>query len=165
MNQTKASSAHDAAEKHNSTTALVGKINQLVADGLALYLKTKNFHWHMNGPHFRDHHPILDDQASEILDIVDPLAERVRALGHPTVRSLGEVMRLRTVTDNDKASVTASAMLDELMQDNQTLVRSMREAHGLCDEGGDVATASLLENYIDAAEKRAWFLRETVAVS
>jgi starvation-inducible DNA-binding protein len=119
----------------------------------------------MNGPHFRDYHLMLDDQASEILDVVDPLAERVRALGYPTVRSLGEVMRLRTLADNEKPSVTASAMLDELMQDNQSLVRSMREAHGLCDEGGDVATASLLENYIDAAEKRAWFLRETLAAS
>lgn len=144
----------------NSVAILGGKINQLLADALALYLKTKNFHWHVSGPHFRDYHLMLDEQASDVLDTVDPLAERVRALGSATIRSLGQAARLRTVPDNDAEDVAADAMLAELMEDNRALAASMRQAHKLCDEFEDIATASLLEGYIDAAEKRVWFLRE-----
>lgn len=144
----------------NSVAILGGKINQLLADALALYLKTKNFHWHVSGPHFRDYHLMLDEQASDVLDTVDPLAERVRALGSATIRSLGQAARLRTVPDNDAEDVAPDAMLAELMEDNRALAASMRQAHKLCDEFEDIATASLLEGYIDAAEKRVWFLRE-----
>lgn len=144
----------------NSVATLGGKINQLLADALALYLKTKNFHWHVSGPHFRDYHLMLDEQASDVLDTVDPLAERVRALGSATIRSLGQAARLRTVPDNDAEDVAPDAMLAELMEDNRALAASMRQAHKLCDEFEDIATASLLEGYIDAAEKRVWFLRE-----
>lgn len=144
----------------NSVAILGGKINQLLADALALYLKTKNFHWHVSGPHFRDYHLMLDEQASDVLDTVDPLAERVRALGSATIRSLGQAARLRTVPDNDAEDVAPDAMLAELMEDNRALAASMRQAHKLCDEFEDIATASLLEGHIDAAEKRVWFLRE-----
>jgi starvation-inducible DNA-binding protein len=144
----------------NSIATFGGKINQVISDALSLYLKTKNFHWHVSGPHFRDYHLMLDEQASEILDTIDPLAERVRAVGSTTIRSLGQAGRLRTIADNEAEYVAPAAMLAELMNDNKALVGSMRQAHKLCDELEDVATASLLEGYIDAAEKRAWFLRE-----
>ena len=145
----------------NSVVTLAAKINQLLADALSLYLKTKNFHWHVSGPNFRDYHLMLDEQASDILDAIDPLAERVRSAGSTTIRSLGQAAQLRTIADNDADDVAPSAMLAELMQDNKALAAAMRQAHKLCDELDDVATASLLEGYIDAAEKRAWFLRET----
>jgi len=136
------------------------KINQVVADALSLYLKTKNFHWHVSGPHFRDYHLMLDEQARSVLDVVDSLAERVRATGRTTVRSLGQAARLRTIQDNEDDAVAPTAMLHELMEDNKAIAASMRQAHKLWDELEDVATASLLEEYINAAEKRAWFLRE-----
>jgi starvation-inducible DNA-binding protein len=150
----------DEPAARNSLATFAAKINQLLADALSLYLKTKNFHWHVSGPHFRDYHLMLDEQASSILDAIDPLAERVRAAGSTTIRSLGQAVRLRTIADNDADNVEPSAMLAELMKDNNALAASMRQAHKLCDELEDVATASLLEGYIDAAEKRAWFLRE-----
>lgn len=131
-----------------------------MADALTLYLKTKNFHWHVSGPHFRDYHLMLDEQASGILELIDPLAERVRSAGSATIRSLGQAARLRTIKDNDADDVEPGAMLAELMEDNNALAASMRQAHKLCDELEDLATASLLEGCIDAAEKRAWFLRE-----
>ena len=150
----------DAPAVRNSVATLAAKINQVLADALSLYVKTKNFHWHVSGPHFRDYHLMLDEQASGVLDVVDPLAERVRTLGSATIRSLGQVARLRTVTDNEAEDVAPAAMLAELMEDNKALAASMRQAHKLCDELDDLATASLLEGYIDAAEKRAWFLRQ-----
>jgi starvation-inducible DNA-binding protein len=144
----------------NSIATFAAKINQLLADALSLYLKTKNFHWHVSGPHFRDYHLMLDEQASDILDVIDPLAERVRAAGGTTIRSLGQATRLRTIGDNEADDVAPGAMLAELMEDNKAFAASMRQAHKLCDALDDLATASLLEGYIDAAEKRAWFLRE-----
>jgi starvation-inducible DNA-binding protein len=144
----------------NSIATFAAKINRLLADALSLYLKTKNFHWHVSGPHFRDYHLMLDEQASEIFGLNDPLAERVRAVGSTTLRSLEQAARLRTIAGNEADCVAAEAMLVELMEDNNALATSMRQAHNLCDELDDVATASLLEGYIDAAEKRAWFLRE-----
>lgn len=134
----------------------------LLADIFALYLKTKNFHWHMSGPHFRDYHRLLDHQGAEIIAMTDPLAERVRALGAGTIRSIGDISRRQRVQDNDADFVHPLEMLAELREDNATLVGSMRSMHDLCDEHRDVATASLLENWIDEGEKRVWFLFETM---
>ncbi|MBA1138639.1 Dps family protein [Mesorhizobium neociceri] len=134
----------------------------LLADIFALYLKTKNFHWHMSGPHFRGYHLLLDDQSAEILAMTDPLAERARALGAGTIRSIGDISRRQRLQDNDADFVHPHEMLAELREDNATLVASMRTMHELCDEYGDVATASLLENWIDEGEKRVWFLFETL---
>jgi len=144
----------------NAMKDLEGALNALLADGFALYLKTKNFHWHMSGPHFRDYHLLLDEQSDQIFAITDPIAERVRKLGGTTLRSIGHIARLQRLKDNDAGYVTPLDMLAELREDNQTLARSMREVHGVCDEHGDVATASLLEVWIDEAERRAWFLFE-----
>ena len=139
---------------------IAGALNALLADTFALYFKTKNFHWHMSGPHFRDYHLLLDEQADQLYATTDPIAERVRKLGEVTLHSIGEIARLSRVLDNDAAYVEALDMLAELRDDNQTMAARMREAHGLCDEHGDVATASLLEVWIDEAERRTWFLFE-----
>ena len=136
-------------------------LNTLLADAFALYLKTKNFHWHVSGPHFRDYHLMFDDQASAIFAMVDPIAERVRKLGGTTLRSVAQVTRLQRIADNEADYVTPLDMLAELREDNARLADRMRELHGVCDEHGDVATASLLENWIDEAEQRAWFLFES----
>ncbi len=136
-------------------------LDLLLADLFALYVKTKGFHWHVSGPHFRDHHLLLDEQAQQVFAAIDPLAERVRALGSTTLRSIGHVARLQRVRDHDAEGTPAAAMLAELRLDNERLAAHLREAHELCDERGDVATASLLETWIDEAERRAWFLRET----
>jgi len=144
----------------NAVKDIAGAINALVADTFALYLKTKNFHWHMSGPHFRDYHLLLDEQSEQIFAITDPLAERVRKLGGTTIRSIGDISRQQRLADNDAAYVDPQDMLAELREDNQRLVAAMREAHDLCDEHNDVATTSLLEVYIDEAERRAWFLYE-----
>ena len=136
-------------------------LNMLLADVFTLYLKTKNFHWHMSGPHFRDYHLLLDEQAAQLFTITDPIAERVRKVGGTTLHSIGHINRLQRILDNDAYFVTAADMLAELGDDNEELITQMREAHGLCDEQGDVATMSLLENWIDEAEGRAWFLLET----
>ncbi|HZT17779.1 MAG TPA: DNA starvation/stationary phase protection protein, partial [Dongiaceae bacterium] len=125
-----------------------------------LYIKTKNFHWHVSGPHFRDYHLLLDDQATQILAATDPIAERARKLGGTTIRSIGQIGRQQRVLDNDADYVTPLDMLAELRDDNLQLAAHMRETHELCDEHGDVATASLLENWIDEAEERTWFLYE-----
>ena len=135
-------------------------LNTLLADAFALYLKTKNFHWHVSGRHFRDYHLMLDEQADAIFATTDPIAERVRKLGGTTLRSIGQISRLQRVADNDAGHVTASDMLAELREDNQQLAVRMREAHRICDEHGDVATASLIEVWIDEAERRVWFLYE-----
>jgi starvation-inducible DNA-binding protein len=144
----------------SATRDISGALNILLADMFALYMKTKNFHWHMSGPHFRDYHLLLDEQGDQIFATTDPIAERVRKLGHRTVRSIGEIGRLKRIADNDAEFVTPQDMLAELREDNKTLVASMRETHGVCDEFGDVATASLIEVWIDEAERRTWFLYE-----
>jgi starvation-inducible DNA-binding protein len=132
----------------------------LLSDVFALYLKTKNFHWHMSGPHFRDYHLMLDDQADQIFSMTDAIAERARKLGATTIRSIGQISRCQRVVDNDADYVKPLDMIAELRDDNATLTQTMRELHSLCDEAGDVATASLLENWIDESEKRTWFLFE-----
>src|SRR6476661_1455752 len=137
-----------------------GALNALLADVFALYFKTKNFHWHMSGPHFRDYHLLLDEHADQIFATTDAIAERVRKLGGMTLRSVGHVGRLQRILDNDGEFVAADDMLAELRDDNKQLAASLRETHGLCDEHGDVATASLLEVWIDEAERRTWFLFE-----
>jgi starvation-inducible DNA-binding protein len=139
---------------------LAGALNALAADFFALYVKTKNYHWHVSGPHFRDYHLLLDEQADQIFATTDPIAERVRKIGGTTLRSIGHIGRLSRVLDNDADYVTPLDMLAELREDNTQLVRRMRETHALCDDKGDVATASLLEVWIDEAERRAWFLFE-----
>ena len=135
-------------------------LNGLLADTFALYLKTKNFHWHVSGPHFRDYHLLFDEQATEIFATIDELAERVRKLGGTTLRSIGDISRNQTLKDNNDDFVPPLEMLRELMNDNKATIASMRKIHELCDKHDDVATASLLENFIDAAEKRNWFLFE-----
>jgi starvation-inducible DNA-binding protein len=132
----------------------------LLSDVFALYLKTKNFHWHMSGPHFRDYHLMLDDQGDQIFSMTDAIAERARKLGGTTVRSIGQISRCQRIVDNDAEYVNPLDMIAELRVDNATLTQNMREVHSLCDEAGDVATASLLENWIDESEKRIWFLFE-----
>jgi starvation-inducible DNA-binding protein len=132
----------------------------LLSDVFALYLKTKNFHWHMSGPHFRDYHLLLDDQSSQIFSMTDAIAERARKLGGATVRSIGQISRFQRIVDNDAEDVKPLEMIAELRADNAALTQNMREVHTLCDGAGDVATASLLENWIDEAEKRTWFLFE-----
>jgi starvation-inducible DNA-binding protein len=135
-------------------------LTALLADVFALYVKTKNFHWHMSGPHFRDYHLLLDDQGDQIFAMTDPVAERVRKIGGSTLRSVGQIARVKRILDNDAEYVTPLDMISELRDDNAQLTRSMREVHSLCDEAGDVATASLLENWIDETERRTWFLFE-----
>jgi starvation-inducible DNA-binding protein len=143
-----------------ATKDISAALNLLLADLFALYLKTKNFHWHVSGPHFRDYHLLLDEQADQIYATTDPVAERVRKLGGATLRSIGQISRLQRVKDNDADYVTPTDMLAELREDNQQLVSRMRQTHNVCDEHGDVATASLIEVWIDEAERRAWFLYE-----
>ncbi len=144
-----------------ATRDISGALNALLADIFALYLKTKNFHWHMSGPHFRDDHLLLDEQADQIFAMTDVVAERVRKIGHVTLHSMGEISRLQRVLDNDAVFVTPQDMLAELREDNGTLARRMREAHAMIEAGGDVAASSILEVYIDEAERRAWFLYES----
>jgi starvation-inducible DNA-binding protein len=140
---------------------IVGGLNALLADAFALYIKTKNFHWHVSGPHFRDYHLLLDDQADQIFAMTDDIAERVRKIGGVTIRSIGHIARLQRLSDNDAEYVDPLDMLAELREDNRAVLASMREVHELCDEEHDVATASLLENWIDETERRIWFLFET----
>ena len=140
-------------------------LNTLLADAFALYLKTKNFHWHVSGPHFRDYHLMLDEHGDQIFATTDDIAERVRKIGGTTLRSIGHIGRLKHIEDNDADFVTPQDMLAELRDDNRQLTTYMREVHDLCDEHGDVATASLLENWIDEAERRTWFLYEATRVT
>ncbi|HVZ28163.1 MAG TPA: DNA starvation/stationary phase protection protein [Rhizomicrobium sp.] len=144
----------------NAIPEIAEALNGLVADSYALYTKTKNFHWHVSGPHFRDYHLLFDEQATEIFASVDELAERVRKLGAKTIHSIGEIARLSTIKDNNKDFVAPGDMLSELMSDNKQVIRRMRAAHEIADKHDDVATASILENFIDQAEKRNWFLYE-----
>jgi starvation-inducible DNA-binding protein len=140
---------------------ITGALNALLADVFTLYLKTKNFHWHMSGPHFRDYHLLLDDHGDQIFAMTDDIAERVRKIGGTTIRSIGNIARLQRIPDNDAEYVTPKDMLSELREDEKALVSSMRSVHTVCDEAGDVATASLLENWIDQGERRIWFLYES----
>jgi starvation-inducible DNA-binding protein len=140
--------------------AISEALNGLLADSFALFLKTKNFHWHVSGPHFRDYHLLLDEQAADILGATDDMAERVRKIGGTTLRSIGHVAKLQSLEDNDADFVPPAMMLNELMNDNKKVAAAMRKAHDVADEHEDVATASLIENWIDQAEKRTWFLFE-----
>ncbi|MBX3146509.1 MAG: DNA starvation/stationary phase protection protein [Gemmatimonadales bacterium] len=143
-----------------ATRDISGALNRLLADIFALYVKVKNYHWHMSGPSFRDYHELLDEHAAELLAIIDPMAERVRKLGGDTLKSVGQIARMQRILDNDADYVAPHEMLAELCEDNRALTARMREAHDICDEYGDLAGASLLENWIDEAEKRVWFLFE-----
>jgi starvation-inducible DNA-binding protein len=148
----------DLEDKDTKDVAAV--LNGLLADVFALYLKTKNFHWHMSGPHFRDYHLLLDQQGEQIFAMTDALAERVRKIGRPTLRSISDITRHQRVLDNNAEYVDPADMIAELRDDNQQMAKRMREAHGICDEAEDIATASLLENWIDETERRNWFLFE-----
>jgi starvation-inducible DNA-binding protein len=144
-----------------ATKDITAAMNAILADVFALYLKTKNFHWHMSGPHFRDYHLLLDEQADQLFAMTDPIAERVRKIGGLTLRSIGQISRTQRVADNDAEYVEPLDMIAELADDNKTLAARLREAHNVCDEHRDVATASLIEVWIDETERRAWFLFET----
>lgn len=146
--------------KSNAVRDVSAGLNQLLADTFALYLKTKNFHWHVSGVHFRDFHLLFDEHADQIFAMTDDIAERVRKIGGTTLRSIGNIARLQRVEDNDADFVTPSDMVAELREDNKNMVARMRELHDLCDEHRDVATASLIENWIDETERRLWFLYE-----
>jgi len=146
----------------DATRDISAGLNLLLADMFALYLKTKNFHWHMSGAHFRDYHLLLDEQADQIFATTDTIAERVRKIGGATLRSIGHIARLQRVLDNDAQYVTPLDMLAELRDDNEQLAARLRQVHGMCDEYGDVASASLIEIWIDEAERRVWFLFETI---
>ncbi len=148
----------DLGEK--ATKDISAALNLLLADVYALYIKTKNFHWHMSGPHFRDFHTLLDEQSEKIIAMTDVLAERVRKVGGTTLRSIGQISRLQRISDNDADFVTPEDMLAELAQDNRAILNSMRVTHELCQEYRDIASASLIDRWIDEGEKRAWFLYE-----
>ena len=145
----------------NASHSIAASMNAVLADVFALYIKTKNFHWHMSGSHFRDYHLLLDEQSDQLFDMTDPMAERIRATGGTTLRSIGHIAKLQRVRDNDADYVEPLDMLAELREDNVTLIGRLREVHEVVDEHRDIATASLIENWIDEAERRAWFLFET----
>jgi starvation-inducible DNA-binding protein len=142
--------------------AIEGELRQLLADVFALYVKTKNFHWHMSGPHFRDYHLLLDEQSEQIFAMTDDIAERARNIGGTTIRSIGDITRHQRIQDNNDEFVSTQQMLTELCADNQQLTRALRAAHDVCEEYKDVATASLIETWIDETERRTWFLFEAV---
>jgi starvation-inducible DNA-binding protein len=144
----------------NGVAAIADAINSLVCDAFTLYVKTKNFHWHMSGPHFRDYHLLLDEQAEQIFATIDPLAERVRKLGATTVKSVAQIGKQTRIQESEAGYVAPLEMLRELVADNRSMAAAMREAHGLCDDNDDIATASLLEEFVDQTERRTWFLFE-----
>jgi starvation-inducible DNA-binding protein len=144
----------------SATKDIAGAMNAILADVFALYLKTKNFHWHMSGPHFRDYHLLLDEHGDQLFAMTDPIAERVRKLGGLTIKSIGQIAHMQRMLDNDADYVDPADMIAELAEDNQTLAARLREAHNVCDEHRDVATASLIEVWIDETERRTWFLSE-----
>jgi len=146
--------------KAEATKNIAGAMNAILADVFALYLKTKNFHWHMSGPHFRDYHLLLDEQGEQLFAMTDPIAERIRKLGGTTLRSVGDIVRLKRVSDNDATYVEPEDMLAELLEDSKTLAARLRQAHSVCEEYEDIATASLIEVWIDETERRTWFLFE-----
>jgi starvation-inducible DNA-binding protein len=143
-----------------SVKEISAALTVLLADVFALYVKTKNFHWHMSGPHFRDYHLLLDDHGDQLFKMTDDIAERARKIGGNTLRSIGQIARIKRIADNDADYVTSQDMLSELWEDNKSLVLSMRSLHNLCDDAGDVATTSVLENWIDESQRRSWFLYE-----
>ncbi|MDR6788864.1 starvation-inducible DNA-binding protein [Sphingomonas sp. BE138] len=144
----------------NDTRTVADALNAALADSYALYLKTKNFHWHVSGPHFRDYHLLLDDQATQILGVTDAIAERVRKTGNTTLRSIGDISRRQSIKDNDRDFVPAAEMLAELRDDNLTLVERFREVKQASEEAGDNATSGIVDDWTDQAEERAWFLFE-----
>jgi starvation-inducible DNA-binding protein len=144
----------------SATQDIAGSMNAILADVFALYLKTKNFHWHLSGPHFRDYHLMFDEQGDQIFAMTDPIAERVRKIGGTTLTSIGHISRLQRILDNDAVYVEPEDMLAELCEDNKMLTARLREAHNVCDEHRDIATASLIEVWIDETERRTWFLFE-----
>jgi|SRR5437879_6440661 len=158
MNDAALATPTDLQSRNTATVA--DALNAILADTFAIYVKTKNFHWHMSGPHFRDYHLLLDDQATQILGVTDEIAERVRKIGNTTLRSIGDISRRQRIRDNDKAFVPAAEMLAELRQDNLALVAALREAKGIVDEARDNATSGILDGWTDQAEERAWFLFE-----
>ncbi len=143
-----------------ATLDITGALNSILADVFALYLKTKNFHWHLSGPHFRDYHLLFDEQAEQIFDMTDPIAERVRKIGGLTIKSIGQISQLQRVLDNNANYVEPDDMLAELCEDNKSLLTRLRETHNVCDEHHDIASASLIETWIDETERRIWFLFE-----
>jgi starvation-inducible DNA-binding protein len=143
-----------------ATEVISAELNKLVADVFALYVKTKNFHWHVSGPHFRDYHLLFDEQGEQIFAMTDDLAERVRKIGGTTLRSIGQIAKLQRIVDNDESFVAPHDMLHQLMMDNKALAAAMRQAHEVAEKHGDVATTSLLETFIDETERRTWFLFE-----
>lgn len=145
----------------DATRDISAALSALLADVFALYLKTKNFHWHMSGPHFRDYHLLLDEQGDQIFAMTDPMAERARKIGGTTLRSIGQIAKLQRIPDNDADYVDPQDMLAELADDNLKLAAEIRAVHDVCDEYGDIATASLLENWLDETERRTWFLFES----
>jgi len=147
--------------KGNAARDIAAALNAILADVFALYLKTKNFHWHVSGPHFRDYHLMLDEQADQLFAMTDAVAERVRKVGGRTLTSIGHIARTQRIRDNDAEYVEPSDMLAELSEDNRSFIMSLQQAHNVCDEHGDVATTSLIEVWTDEAERRAWFLFET----
>jgi len=146
--------------KAAATRDVSAALNAILADVFALYIKTKNFHWHMSGPHFRDYHLLLDEQGDQLFAMTDPIAERVRKLGGITIRSIGQIARTQRISDNDAEYVEPADMLAELGDDNRTLASRLRQAHNVCEEHGDVATTSLIEIWLDETERRSWFLFE-----
>ncbi len=146
--------------KSGATQDISGAMNAILADVFALYLKTKNFHWHLSGPHFRDYHLLLDEQGDQLFAMTDPISERIRKIGGTTLRSIGHIARLQRVLDNDAEYVEPEHMLAELREDNMALTARLREAHGVCDDHNDVATTSLIEVWIDETERHTWFLFE-----
>ena len=160
-NPAKLATPNDLSEKGRN--AIAESINPLVADAFALYVKTKNFHWHLSGSHFRDYHLLFDEQADQVFEIIDVLAERVRKLGRTTIRSIGQISRLQSIKDDDEAFLEPEKMLKHLLKDNQEFNIRLRAAHKVCDDNNDVATASILETFIDETERRIWFLFETLA--
>ncbi|HEY8261584.1 MAG TPA: DNA starvation/stationary phase protection protein [Methylosinus sp.] len=156
----KAALATPTALGPDATRDVSGALNAVLADVFALYLKTKNFHWHISGPHFRDYHLLLDEQGEQIFEMTDDIAERVRKVGGTTLRSIGHIAKLQRIPDNDADYVDPQDMLAELRDDNSALAERLREAHSVCDERGDVASASLIETWIDETERRIWFLFE-----
>ncbi|MGA9643479.1 MAG: DNA starvation/stationary phase protection protein [Terriglobales bacterium] len=146
--------------KAGATRDIAGAMNAILADVFGLYLKTKNFHWHLSGPHFRDYHLLFDEQGDQLFAMTDPIAERIRKVGGTTLRSIGHIARLQRVLDNDAPYVEPEDMLAELCEDNKTLAARLREAHGVCEQHQDIATTSLIEVWIDETERRTWFLFE-----
>lgn len=156
---------HTAGLAHFTTRAILEigtELHVLLADVFALYMKTKNFHWHVSGPHFRDYHLMLDEQGDQLFAMTDDIAERARKVGARTILSIGDISRSQRLGDSDKEQVASDSMLRELYEDNQQLIKFMNATHAICDKHGDLATASLLENWIDQTERRSWFLGETL---